>query len=95
MRAQTDLVEDLELLGFDEGFEEVIVDLVRDLVGKVEEVKSKREGGRREEEGLVVEAKSNEGEEVEEGSIRLPDSTAWSEERRKEGRRVSRTFALE
>lgn len=66
MRAETDLVEDLELLGFDEAVEEVIVDLVRDLVGKVEEVKSKREGGRREEEGLVVEAKSNEGEEVEE-----------------------------
>ena len=67
VRAETDPVEDFELLEFDEGLEEVVVDLVGDLGGEVEEVESKRKGGRSEEEDSSLESQSSEGEEVEEG----------------------------
>ncbi|KAL7409108.1 hypothetical protein BDY24DRAFT_404464 [Mrakia frigida] len=105
VRAETEDVELEELLVLEKGREEVRVDFVGEFWREGEEGSSTSEvfllqllllvalGGV--DEGVGGESKSKEGEEVEEGSIRLPDSTAWSEERRKEGRRVSRTFALE
>ena len=83
VRAKTDPVEDLELLEFDEGLEGVKVDLVGDLVGEVEEVESKREGGGSEDEGSSLDSKSNEGEEAKElASVRGVGEGGWKTSKR-------------
>ena len=53
-------------------------------------MKSKREGGRSDEEGLVLESKSNEGEEVEEGvSVGEVGERGYEKKRSRRGQRWS------